>query len=398
MAARPEPLVLREHERLRGVALAPHEVTALQHARADLSIFATGREGIYDIQASHFVGTVVTRDRRVVIRPKLGMRRVLYLLGYAADQLRFGPPTQLDVEDDLLDVMQSLYAKALEAASAHGIVWDYRDHVDALVSPRGRIDARALVLRRFGVAPPVDCAFNDYTADTEPNRRLVAAASMLTRGSLALTPAGVRLRRTMQSFQDVSRDAVIPTPCATRALGRRWERFRTALSLADVVLSHASLELDHGRVDSIGFLVNMNVCFERFVVEALRRALRLDERRWVHHPPDLALDQGRRLQLVPDAVWYGADGKAQLVVDAKYKQTDRGSVEDVVQVMSYCLALGAKCGVLVYGEAGRERHVIPGPGIEVHVEELSPDGTVDEVEARVVALARHLEGLPKAAG
>ena len=294
--------------------------------------------------------------------------------------------------------MQALYAAALEEASCRGLVWDYREHADALVSPRGRIDARALVLRRFGVLPPLDCTFDDYTADTEPNRRLLAAAALLTRGSLGLTRAGELLRRAMQRFQDVSRDTVVAPSSQARPLGRRWERFRVSLSLADVVLAGASLELEHGRVDSIGFLVNMNECFERFVAKSLRRALNLDEQRWMRHPRGLHLDAGAMLPLVPDMVWYDAEGKALLVVDAKYQRASRGGLDDVVQVMSYCLALGLTRGVLVYGEAERGRHVIPRPGIEVYVERLSPDGTVEEIEARVKVLAEGLRWLAATTG
>jgi 5-methylcytosine-specific restriction enzyme subunit McrC len=291
-----------------------------------------------------------------------------------------------------------MYADALANATSRGVVWDYRDRSDALVRPRGRIDSRTLTLRRFGVFPPVDCNFNDYTADTDPNRRLVAAASLLTRGSLALTPAGVKLRRMMEQFQDVSRDLDATNSRPAQVLGRRWEPFQTVLSLADVVLSHASLELRHGQVGSIGFVVNMNVCFERFVVVALRRALRLDEQRWRHHPPGLTLDHGGRLQIVPDAVWYGPNGKARMVIDAKYKRTVLGGVEDVVQMMSYCLALGTRHGVLVYGDADQGRHRMRHADIEVHVEPLSPDGTREELEERVQDLARRLEVLTQGAG
>lgn len=391
MEARPEDLVLREHAHSFGVMLADHEVRAMRNANAGITVVATGSPGRYDIETSHHVGTVVTRDRRIVIRPKLGMRRVLYLLSHAADDLRFGLPTLLAEhgdDADLLDAMQALFANALDGASQRGLVWDYREHEEALPSPRGRIDVRALVMRRFGLLPPVDCTFDHFTADTDPNRRMLTAANLLSRGALSLTKHGALLRRAITRFQDV-------TPMHTRGstrreAGRRWERYRPALALSDLVLSHASLELEHGRVDSVGFVVNMNVCFEKFVTTALRGALGLDERTWVRHPRGLSLDTRGVLSLTPDIVWRTTDGKPLLVVDAKYKRTTSGNVDDVVQMMSYCLALGLKRGVLVYGEAGCDRHVIPGPGIEVYVEPLSPDGTVADIEAHVAALAARL--------
>jgi len=65
MEARPEPLVLREHQIARGVRLADHEVAALRASGAAIVVNATGAAGVYDLETSHHVGTVVTRDRRM---------------------------------------------------------------------------------------------------------------------------------------------------------------------------------------------------------------------------------------------------------------------------------------------------------------------------------------------
>nr|MBK7067933.1 hypothetical protein [Deltaproteobacteria bacterium] len=171
--AGPRTLRLREYDRALSVELTPEEVRVLRESRAELKVLATGIAGRYDIETAQHVGTIVGSSLRVLIEPKISMSRALYLVGYATEAMRIGAVTQLGQDADLLSAMQVLFAEALDRALYGGLVRDYRGHEEALVAPRGRIGIEALVTRRFGVFPPVDCAFDEYTVDTSPNRRLL---------------------------------------------------------------------------------------------------------------------------------------------------------------------------------------------------------------------------------
>ncbi len=365
----------------------------LRESRAELKVLATGVAGRYDIETAQYVGTIIGPSLHVLIEPKISMSRALYLMGYATEAMRFGAATRLAQDADLLSAMQVLYAEALDRSLYGGLVRDYRGHEEALVAPRGRIGIEALVTRRFGVFPPIDCAFDEYTVDTPPNRRLLAAARRMTRGTLGRSVAGERLRSLLGRFEGVAEPAFDPRHLPTLRLDRRAERYRSAMAFADLILRNASIELHHGHTDAIGFLVNMNVVFENFVVESLRKRLAGAGTRWTHHPAGLFLDEDRMFAVEPDALWTTADGQPLLVLDAKYKTTTQGVIQDAYQMLAYCTALGLDRGVLVYASAAPHTHRVCNTATDIITVGLDPGGEIPEIERAIDALAEQLRAL-----
>lgn len=393
-------LDLREWQTTPGVNLTAGEVRALRGAGAGLKILATGQTSHYDIEASSTVGTVVGPNMRAIIHPKLSIRRVLYLLTYLRDLPSFSESIALDEEDDdLLEIMLELFTKALDRALTRGLVREYREREEPQVALRGRLDLVALSTRRFGIFPPVDCRFSEFTADTEANRRLLAAASLLTRAGVC--GRGMRRRRSRRSlarlhsligrFGEVTRVHYPANRLAPLKGERRLEPFGTALALAETVLRHGSVELRQGDVAALGFLVDMNQVYEHFVVSALRGELGLSLGHWVHHPRGLLLDDQGAFGLSPDALWRWPDKSPRLVVDVKYKQTTAGESADIYQMLAYCTALGLSEGVLIYaGVASPDVHEVSAAGVRVHVIALDPGGSVADLRVEVARVASYL--------
>ena len=401
MAARKaRELDLAEWSTALDVALDRDEIQALRRSGAGLEVLATGRPGRFDIEASSTVGTVVGPNLRAVIRPKLPIRRVLYLMTHLADLPVFRESVALDEEnDDLLEIMLELYTLALNRALTRGLVREYREREESCTTLRGRLDLVALGARRFGVFPPLDCRFSEFTADTAANRRLFAAARLLLRAGVSGGRAGrarslravSKLHALTSRFEEVEAVRYPPGRLPGLKLDRRLDAFRQALSLAETVLRHGSIELRHGQVATLGFLVDMNQVYEHFVVEALRAALGLSRQTWVHHPRGLKLDERGAFGLSPDALWRRPDKTSRLVLDVKYKQTSVGESADTYQMLAYCTALGIRDGVLVYATATSPTvHTISAAGARIHVVSLDPGGSREELGTEVQRVATYL--------
>lgn len=381
-------LTVREYGRLQAVPLSPEEVHALATSPARLSVTATSSPGVFDIEARQVVGTVVCPTLRVIIEPKVPVTNFLFLLGFLGRAPRFTGRLELGRTPDLLSAMQAVYARALDDALRYGLVRGYRDCRDELVVPRGRIDALGLVARRFGVIPPISCDYQEFTADIEVNRRLLAAALALLRMGSTDTATWNRLEGLAGRLEGVTRVNYHPADVGTLPEDRRLERYGAAPVLADAILRHRSIELHHGDLDSAGFLVNMDQVYEAFVAESLRRALGEPPSRWQRQPGGLHLDRERRVKLEPDVLW-GSLNRPRLVIDVKYKRITSPPNPDVYQMAAYCSALGLSRGVLVYAEAEPEAIHLPG-GVEVQVLSYSPDGAPDELLDRAARLAGQL--------
>lgn len=207
---------LREWATSSGIRLSPEEVQRLREVGAGLKVLATGTPGAFDVEASSVVGTVVGSAFRAVIRPKLPMRHVLFLLGFLDELPEFEESFFFGEEQDLLEIMLELYLHALERALARGLVRGYREREEAIGALRGRLDATKLITRRFGLFPPLDCRFSEFTADTEANRRLLAAARLLLRGGPVANPrvrgSGVRRVASMRSRSASARSSPFGIP------------------------------------------------------------------------------------------------------------------------------------------------------------------------------------------
>lgn len=396
MVRRPtEPLrrlSVPEHGALSDVELDQIQVRGLSESAARLKVVSKGKYGLFDVHACELVGTVVAPGLQLVIRPKVAMSRVLFLLGYSSGaELDFGRHAELAEQDGILEVMQLTYAAALTRALRGGLVHDYVQRSDVLSAPRGRIGLSDLALRRFGVFPPVPCAFEEFTADIEVNRRLLAAAKMLERACANLTTK-LHLRSATGRMEGVAWVNFSPLNVRRVKLDRRFGRYGAAPALADLVLRNASLHLHHGHTDSMSFVFDMNAVYEDFVCEALIKALKYHALIGERTPAERTLDVDGTVTIEPDLVVSDA-ARRSIPVDVKYKRRNQIPSDDAYQLAAYCQALQASEGALVYARIGEHFVTVKHGGPRIHVWELNPDGEPAELLDRVAQLAARIAGM-----
>ncbi|WP_307847256.1 restriction endonuclease [Streptomyces sp. F63] len=353
-----------------------------------------GRDGHWLLRAGHRVGAVRAPGGGPVVRimPKTPVRRLFFLLGFGLDPARAWRDSRegtvdTGAYDDVVPALAHAVERQTDAALRQGVLHGYREAEESARVVRGRLREAEQIRRHFGRTPPVEIAYDAYTADTAENRILRAAAERLLR--LPGVPGPVRRR--------LARQRVLLADALPLVRGQelpRWQpsrlnsRYRPALRLA---------------VD--GFLLDMNQLFEDFVTVALREALR--ERGLTarlqdpHH-----LDTAGLVRMRPDLVVRTGDGRTPLAVaDAKYKTGEAGALpnDDLYQALAYATALGLREAHLVYA-AGRRperlheiRGTAVGPGgrgLRVYQHSLDLDrepaqllASVREIAARLAAAA-----------
>lgn len=387
----PLRLRLREH-RTSIVELTDEQARALRECGAGLTV-SRRSPGRYDVTASHIVGVAVGRGYQVDILPKVPAHRLIYLLSFLRSPIRFDQLVPATSEDGFLDLVRRQYLAALGLLMRRGLLRDYRSVEAPVAAVRGRPDWARLKTRRFGLLPPVDCRFEEYDLDMEPNRRLLAAARTLTRLSADSATAS-ELRALAGRFEGVSLVDYDPRQLRPLQRDRRLSHYEPALSLAELVLRRMSLELVDGHAKGLSFLVDMNKVYEDFAVAALRSALALDAMLFEQHPRGLRLDEAGRYTIEPDAVWwsgYHPTARAAIaVVDVKYKIAAELPQDDVRQMVAYCTSLGTPYGALVTPRGPEQTIRIHRSGIRIERIVLNPDGTPEELQNRAVRAANRL--------
>jgi 5-methylcytosine-specific restriction enzyme subunit McrC len=381
---------LAEYES-RDVALTAaqaRDVAAVAGVRLAVGIGA--EPGTFRITATQHVGVVITPAVHIVIRPKVSLDNLFALLGVglppqAWQRERFA----FETSRDLLAALSQFFARALQQATATGLLRSYRVEQTGLVALRGRIDLPEQI-RHPARASTIACTFDEYTADVIENRLLKAATRRLLR--VPGVPADARrlLRQALAAFEEVA-DVPVRADALDRIVFTRLNRhYEPALRLAQLVLRNLSLLDRVGANDASAFLVDMNELFQRYVTDRLHRALR--GRLEVVAEPDVRLGTRREVAMAPDLV-FRRQGQDVFAGDLKYKltETGKGRSGDYYQLLAYLTALRLPAGVLIYcqasGEAPSRRVTVRHSGQSLLTYPLDLTGSNAALEGAVAELA-----------
>ncbi len=396
-------LELREWEpRDVELPLDANQLDALQ--AADIRVTPRGGDR-YELRPSSRIGIVTTGDLAVVVRPKVPMDRVMFVLAYA---LGIWPwvrdDSALAGDSNVMEAMIPAFVHHTERAIRRGLRQDYRVEEEALYAVRGRIAFAEQIRRRPGIPLPVEVNYDDFTEDIAENRLLHTAIHLLGRIPIRSDRWRRELRGLRPAFAAVGVGSYRRGAVPEVRYHRLNEHYRPAVELARLIIESSSLELRHGEVTASSFLIDMNKVFEEFLRTALRDTLGLSDQEWpaADSRRHLTLDRGERINLIPDLMWHGPGvGKAVFVGDAKYKHIEPDGFRhaDVYQMLAYCIASDLPSGLLVYAADEHEpqtydiKHV--DKTIEVAALDLSgsPEAILEDVERLAdIVRERHVHG------
>jgi 5-methylcytosine-specific restriction enzyme subunit McrC len=383
-------LTLAEYQPLSGCDLSREQCDALRLAVPSIRVEPTaGRPGFYDLTPGSWIGAVEVGDIAIVIRPKIKLEHVLFLLSYSLDPASWrGLPFDLQESESIADAVVPAFVFQIRRAVRRGLLQHYRAEEDALHTLRGRLDFSEHV-RAFGLAPPLHVRFDEFTEDHVLNRLIKCALLCLERTVVRSEYARRLLHGSLPLFERVRHVPFHPGQLPDIVYTRLTEHYRPAVELAKFIIRSTSFEQHHGAVASRSFLVNMNDVFESFVAIALQEALGLSDRT-LRRNATLHLDTGGRVALQPDLSWWER-GRPVFVGDAKYKALyfDGYRHADLYQLLAYVTACDLPNGLLVYssGEGLPGSYQVRHCGRSLEVRWLRLEGTPSTILASVQDLA-----------
>lgn len=345
-------VALREHQVVE-CELDRRQVAALQATAPHLlRVEVTPRVDRYRLVAGSAVGTAHVEGMQVLVRPKIPLRNLLYLLGAGHDDIRWWEETfPYDSEQELLPAFLAFFARSLQRALGAGLLRTYHWEEERLPTIRGRIDFMEQ-LRRPGQDLPIACRYEEFTADNRLNRYLRAAI----RRALFVPDVPAGLRRVMLAelarFEEVSDTPVRFNDLDDHVHTRLDDHYRTPLALARILLAGGALSDRRGSTGASTFAIDMNQLFEDFVAERLRRHLAPDLN--LQREPVTVLDVHRRVRTKPDIVIRNRHGGIVHVADVKYKLSGSGFARnpDYYQLLAYATVTEQPEGTLIYNDAG----------------------------------------------
>jgi 5-methylcytosine-specific restriction enzyme subunit McrC len=384
----PDLGVVAEYEPLRA-ELSDASARALT-ASGFVTVAADPVPGWWKITAKQYVGSLVVDDTRLLIRPKINPENLFLLLEVGLPESAWRRESfDYATHADLLPSVVAFFTRTVETTLARGLIRSYRERQESLVAMRGRPDI-ATQIARGGVPFPIACRYEDYTPDNAENQYLKAAVRRASRVPMVPAEDRRRLLQQLVALEDVSDVPVQPDDIDRIAITRLNTHYEPALRLARLLLENLTLVDTRGGTSASSFMVDMNVLFERFVTERLRRALtgRLE----VRDQTRAHLGEGNRVLMRPD-LEFRKRGRPVYVADIKYKLTAdaRARNADHYQLLAYTTALDLPEGALIYclDEGGVEHRSITvrHAGKVLHTKAVDLTGPPSDVAAEIESLA-----------
>ena len=202
------------------------------------------RPGRFDLSPGSTVGVLTVDGRRIVLAPKVPIDRVLFLISYALDPVRWHElMAAYGTASDLSDAMAAALASAVRDALRPGVLQGYRHVEETAQTIRGRIRFSEQLRRHHGRSFPIEIGYDDFTADIDENRILLAALWRVRRLPLRSPTLRNELARLWAPLADAVTLAAYPKGIAPEITWTRLnQRYRPAVALARLVLQTTTIE------------------------------------------------------------------------------------------------------------------------------------------------------------
>lgn len=377
---------------------------ALLHGRLDTWFNVTPAMfgGAFDVNPGSTVGVIrLPSGTQLQLLPKVPLRNLLWMISCAYDVPRemFDDVVDITRFDQLIEIVADVFSRMVEERIDRGLYRNYVEEEANLPTVQGRILIAADLHQNAVLRHRTFCRFSTYSWDLPENQIVRHVVHLLSGWGLSRKLTG-RLIALDSQLDEIERVPFRAVDVDLFAYNRQSVDYQPIHRLCQLFLEGASLSEEAGNVAFDGFLIDMNVLFERFVTRSLRERLvaPLTLRDQLH----VTLDVDDQVQMRPDLVVSNGASHV-LVADCKYKRLETGQHKnhDLYQLVSYCTALEVGTGMLIY-----PRHLVDIAstmrirGADMSIRELTVDlgGSPGDIDRELDALASRIQNSSQAAG
>jgi 5-methylcytosine-specific restriction enzyme subunit McrC len=314
------------------------------------------RESRYRLRSNHYVGNVVLPEHIILIRPKIPRLNFFLMLIYANDLMELYDNLSMYPEEDIeiFEILVTVFLNRVERLVKRGLSKGYDERDADLRSLQGRILVTDDLRTNPVLHHEIRCRYSEFGADTRENQFLKFVLYRLSQMQIEDSHLNRVARGMFRYFEPVSLQFVNPLSSQRIIYSRLNQHYTPVISLAKLILEDSGLNFQQtGGVESSSFLIDMNLLFEKFVLNYLRNCLSdYLVKGAMRRGGPYSLDVTGQWTRNPDIVIKSTNRSPLLVMDAKYRVSTKEQGEefsrDTDQLFGYTFAVGVPMGLLVY--------------------------------------------------
>lgn len=321
----------------------------------------TYSEGVpQNIKTSSYVGVVRIGRRTIQILPKVLkyidksdanpeshpqrfiIRNLLYMLSFAQNL----PIKEADistlrkVDDDFFEVLIYLFAKNLLDLITKNVNKSYIDREENVSFLKGKILFNEHISNNAVFKHRFFTRFGEFSEDNRLNQILKYTTHLLLNVSTNFSNLKL-LQQIAFVLSEITFTKITISDFERVHLTRLNSEFEPILNLCKLFISQSSVELSVDKISTFSFVFDMNVLFERFIGEFIKRKFHADyEKITLQGPSKLFIEKkvvdsnelSGAFQMRPDIMLETKGPSAQtLIIDTKYKLLEEDKKEGVSQ-------------------------------------------------------------------
>jgi len=342
-----------------------------------------------EIESNSYVGVVKLNNFQIIISPKITNFNLAKMIAFAYDLESIEILNELNElatdKANISDIISLIFLKETENIFYQGLRKRYQEKEEDIASCRGKINFNKLA-KNSSSSVTLPCRYQELTVDIEENQIILAALRLL----LANTN-NRKLKKKLNILFSKIKIEVSLKPLSYQLLtkglnnsDRLNNNYKNLFRLVELLLRKEDFNLlGEQDNDFPGFLLDMNLLFERFLKKYFKSKL----------SPGVKVEAQKSLKnkfrsdklsynLIPDYQFF-EDGKLVRIADAKYKNYEQKkvSVSDLYQLTAYALANKGKINqvYLFY------------PGSKIESKTFSLNNLARDIKVEIIAQGLNIE-------
>ena len=342
-----------------------------------------------EIESNSYVGVVKLNNFQIIISPKITNFNLAKMIAFAYDLESIEILNELNElatdKANISDIISLIFLKETENIFYQGLRKRYQEKEEDIASCRGKINFNKLA-KNSSSSVTLPCRYQELTVDIEENQIILAALRLL----LANTN-NRKLKKKLNILFSKIKIEVSLKPLSYQLLtkglnnsDRLNNNYKNLFRLVELLLRKEDFNLlGEQDNDFPGFLLDMNLLFERFLKKYFKSKL----------SPGVKVEAQKSLKnkfrsdklsynLIPDYQFF-EDRKLVRIADAKYKNYEQKkvSVSDLYQLTAYALANKGKINqvYLFY------------PGSKIESKTFSLNNLARDIKVEIIAQGLNIE-------